>query len=244
MRRVRFETDGEGRDGRFENDEIITDSETYATDEVTILPPCEPSKIIAAGKNYHDHIEEMKEKGVGSGELPERPFFFYKPPSSVIGHGDAIEYPDGAEVVHYEGEVGVVVGERCRNVPTDDALDVLAGYTALNDVSHRDWGRKEEQWVRHKGQDTFCPIGPSLQTDVEADVGFETHLNGEKRQDSRTSNTVFSIAELVSDISKYMTLEPGDVIATGTPSGVGQLSPGDTVEVTVEGVGTLRNDVR
>ncbi|RQG88100.1 FAA hydrolase family protein [Natrarchaeobius halalkaliphilus] len=244
MRRVRFETDEQVRNGHYESGEIVADSETYDVDEVTILPPCEPTKIVAAGKNYHDHIAEMKEKGIGTGEIPDFPFFFFKPPSSVIGHGGIIAYPDGGELVHYEGEVGVVVGERCRNVATDDAIDVLAGYTALNDVSHRDWSGKEEQWVRHKGRDTFCPVGPFLQTDVESDIGVQTHVNGEKRQDSRTTEMVFSIAELVSDASQYMTLEPGDVIATGTPSGVGQISPGDTVEVTVEGVGTLRNDVR
>ena len=243
MRRARFAADGRVRTGRIKDGRIVTGKKAFDADEVTLLPPCEPSKIIAVGKNYPDHIEEMAEKGFGDNEVPEFPFLFFKPPSSMIGHGADISYPNGAETVHYEGEVAVIVGERCHSVDPANALNKLEGYTALNDVSFRDWSPREDQWVRHKGLDTFCPIGPCVQTDIAPNVSLETRLNGETRQQGNTGDMAFSIADLVAEVSQYMTLEPGDVIATGTPSGVGAITPGDTVEVEVEGVGTLQNGV-
>lgn len=243
MRTVRFRRAGETAEGRLEEGMVVTADAEYDVSDVDLRPPCSPTKIIGVGKNYPDHIAEMKEKGLGTGEPPSFPYLFFKPPSSLVGDGDDIEYPSHAENVHYEGEIGVVVGEDCRGVRPAEAFDVLAGYTAVNDVSLRDWAGKEPTWVRHKGLDTFCPVGPAIQTEMKPDIDLETRVNGRVVQKGNTDEMVFSIAELVADISSYMTLMEGDIIATGTPSGVGPLSPGDVVEVNAEGVGTLRNEV-
>lgn len=238
MQLVRISVDGEPVEGERRDDQVLTDDGTFDLDEVDLLAPCEPSKVVAAGKNYVDHVQEMGGDGV-----PQFPFLFFKPPNSVVGPGDPIVYPDGASVVHYEGELAAVIGQRCRNVSAEDAMDVVLGITCLNDVSWRDWSGVEDQWVRHKGVDTFCPIGPSIQTEFPEYVDVVTRLNGEVRQSATTRGMAFSIGELVEDASRYLTLEAGDVVATGTPAGVGEIEPGDVVEVEVETVGTLRNPV-
>lgn len=238
MRVVRISVDGEPVEGELRDDRVETDRGTFDLDEANLLAPCEPSKVVAAGKNYVDHVQEMGGDGV-----PGFPFLFFKPPSSIVGPGDPIVYPEGASVVHYEGELAAVIGERCRKVAADDATDVILGITCLNDVSWRDWSGREDQWVRHKGVDTFCPIGPTIQTDFPEYVDVETRLNGEVRQSANTEGMAFAVGELVEEASHYMTLEAGDVVATGTPAGVGEVRPGDVVEVEVETVGTLRNPI-
>lgn len=244
MRLAHFEFDGRQHEGTIREDgDIETEARTYELTDVNILPPCNPTKVIAVGKNYVNHVKEMAERHDEEPVMPEFPFFFLKPPSSVIGPGDPIVFPDEAQQVDYEGELGVVIDRRCRKVPPEDVSDYIKGYTCVNDVSWRDWASRENQWFRHKGPDTFCPIGPFIQTTASGHVQVETRVNGEVRQSSSTSDMVFSVEELISEASQYVTLEPGDVVATGTPSGVGPLQPGDVVEVDVETVGTLENRV-
>jgi len=206
---------------------------------VKFLPPCAPSKIVAVGVNYHDHADEM-----GS-PSPEEPLFFLKPPSSILGHRESIIYP--AHLTHrveYEGELALVIGRRGKRIPIEEALDYVLGYTCANDVTARDLQRRDGQWTRAKGFDTFCPLGPVVRTDVDPrELTISTRVNGELRQHARTSGMTFPIDVLVSSISQVMTLEPGDVVLSGTPSGVGELSPGDIVEVEIEGIGTLANPV-
>ncbi len=243
MLEARFETDGTVRTGAVEGGVIRTESGEHRLADVDLLAPCSPTKIIGCGLNYMSTIENPGI--VDDPEVPERPYLFFKPPSSVIGHGDAIVEPETSGV-HYEGELAVVIDEPCRSVPVEEAMRFVRGYTCMNDVTATDWTETEAQWVRTKGSDTFSPLGPYLRTDVgelESDLELETRVNGELRQRTDTGNTIFSVAELIADITENITLEPGDVIATGTPSGVGSMEPGDTVEVTVENVGTLRNEV-
>jgi len=206
--------------------------------DIRLLAPCAPSKIIALGVNYRSHGEEMDHR------IPAEPLIFLKPPSSVIGPEDKIVYPASSERVDYEGELGVVIKSVARNISREEAPGHIFGYTCVNDVTARDIQAKDRQWTRAKGFDTFCPIGPCIETEIDpADLSLETYLNGEARQTARTSQLIFPVDELVSFISRVMTLLPGDVIATGTASGVGPMQPGDTVEVKIEGIGTLRNYV-
>ncbi|MGM0578186.1 MAG: fumarylacetoacetate hydrolase family protein [Myxococcota bacterium] len=202
-------------------------------------PPVRPSKIVCIGKNYRAHADEM------GGQVPEQPLIFLKAPSALIGHEGRIVYPTGqTDLVHHEGELAVVIGRRTRRVSPEEAPRHVLGYTILNDVTARDLQRKDVQFARAKGFDTFAPMGPWLDTDFEpGEQRLTTTVNGEVRQDAPLSDMVFPPHALVSYVSRGMTLEPGDVIATGTPSGVGPLVPGDTVEVTLEGLGTLRNTV-
>jgi len=204
---------------------------------VNFLAPCVPSKIVAVGKNYGSHVREM------NSQPPQEPLFFLKPPSSVIGHRESILYPVGQSTrVDYEGELAVVVGRRAKHVPAERALDYVLGYTCANDVTARDLQTRDEQWTRAKGFDTFCPLGPAIATSLDpGKLIIRTRLNGEVRQEGPTSEMIFPVEVLLSAISAVMTLEPGDVILTGTPSGVGELHPGDTVEVEIEGIGTLTN---
>jgi len=219
--------------------------------EVHLLAPIpRPPKIIAIGLNYRDHAEETGQ------QLPESPILFSKPPTATIGHEANIIIPDGASQIDYEVELGVVIGKGGRNIPVDSALDYVGGYTVFNDVSARDYQFRDGQWFRGKSFDTFAPIGPCLtlpdQIQDPQDLRMELRLNGKTRQNSSTANMVFSVAELITDISQVMTLEPGDVIATGTPSGVGFkvkpkpvfLQPGDVVEAEIDGIGILRNPVK
>ncbi|OGN96638.1 MAG: hypothetical protein A2Y89_03370 [Chloroflexi bacterium RBG_13_51_18] len=210
----------------------------YRISDVRLLPPCQPSKIIALGVNYQSHGDEMKSS------LPDEPLIFIKPPTSVIGPEDKIIYPPSSERVDYEGELGVVIKSVTRQVSREEAVDHILGYTCVNDVTARDLQAKDRQWTRAKGFDTFCPIGPCIETDLDPfDLTLATYLNGELKQESRTSQLVFPVDELISFISNVMTLLPGDVISTGTPAGVGPILPGDTIEVKIEGIGTLRNYV-
>jgi 2-keto-4-pentenoate hydratase/2-oxohepta-3-ene-1,7-dioic acid hydratase in catechol pathway len=197
-----------------------------------------PSKIIGIGVNYRAHAVEM-----GKG-LPEEPLLFLKPRSAMISSGAAIERPAGYERVDYEGELGVVIGRCARRVTPDCALDYVMGFTCVNDVSVRDLQKKDGQWARAKGFDTFCPIGPRIVAGLDpASLRVVTRVNGAVRQDSPTSDLIFDVPTLVAFASMHMTLEVGDVISTGTPSGVGNLAPGDVVEIEIAGIGVLRNSV-
>ncbi len=208
--------------------------------EITLLAPVSPSKIVCVGRNYREHAAEL------GNQMPTEPLLFLKPPSAVIKHDDEIELPLASSRVEFEGELGVVIGRRCfRLSEGDDPLAYVLGYTCVNDVTARDLQRKDVQFTRAKSFDTFCPFGPNIATDLNPlDLHLRTRVNGATRQDARTSAMAFSVPFLVRYISHVMTLEPGDLIATGTPAGVGPLEPGDTVEVEIEGVGVLRNRVR
>lgn len=208
--------------------------------DVKLLPPVSPTKVVALGLNYRDHAREM---GMA---IPEEPIIFLKPSTSVIGPGDSVIYPGGGITgrVDYEAELGIVIGRQCRNVKASDAHEVILGYTCVNDVTARDLQARDGQWSRAKGFDTFCPIGPCLETDLDtADLEVKTVLNGKTVQQSSTRELIFDVPRIVEMISRVMTLMPGDVIATGTPPGVGPMNPGDTVTVSVEGVGKLTNKV-
>jgi 2-keto-4-pentenoate hydratase/2-oxohepta-3-ene-1,7-dioic acid hydratase in catechol pathway len=207
--------------------------------DVRLLAPVIPrSKIVGVGRNYADHAAEFGQV------VPEEPLLFLKPNTAVIGPGDAIVLPRQSHEVHFEGELAVVIGKLCRDVPTERALDVIFAYTVGNDVTARDLQRTDDQWARAKGFDTFCPLGPWLKTELDpADLTLRTVVNGEVKQDVRTSKLIFDIPTLVAYISAAFTLLPGDVILTGTPAGVGPIVAGDRVEVTVEGIGTLDNRV-
>ena len=206
--------------------------------DLKILSPCVPSKIIAIGLNYRSHAEEL---GMA---LPEDPLVFMKPPSAVIGPDEEIIYPEMSSQVDYEGELAVIIGKKCKSVTEEDSEKYIVGYTCFNDVTARDLQRKDVQFTRAKGFDTFAPMGPFIETDINpCNVKIETFLNGEKKQFGSTSDLIFSVKTLVSFLSKIMTLWPGDIIATGTPSGIGAMKRGDVVEVRIEGVGSLRNRV-
>ena len=199
-----------------------------------------PSKIVCVGKNYVEHAREL------GGEPPAEPLFFLKPPSALISDGEAILLPPGVGQVHYEGEVTFQVGKRASHVSESEAIDYLSAVLPLNDVTARDLQNLDNQWTRAKGFDTFCAVGspvPLDGIDIRS-LRVETRVNGELRQDGRFSDVVFGIELLVSYISRVMTLEPGDLIATGTPSGVGPLAPSDVVEVNIRGVGSVRNPVQ
>ena len=210
-------------------------------ESVRLLAPAEPSKIVCIGRNYREHAKELNHP------IPTEPLFFLKPPSSVIAAGEEIRRPmDLSQRVDYEGELAVVIGKRCyRPSESEDVRPFIAGYTCLNDVTARDLQNKDAQWSRAKGFDTFCPIGPIVvdALDPWKGVRVQTRVNGELRQDGTTADFLFPLDVLVRFIAQVMTLEPGDVIATGTPAGVSPVNAGDVVEVTVEGVGTLRNPV-
>jgi 2-keto-4-pentenoate hydratase/2-oxohepta-3-ene-1,7-dioic acid hydratase in catechol pathway len=197
-----------------------------------------PSKIIAVGLNYIDHAKEIKMP------LPERPLIFMKPSTSVIGDGEAIVYPPDTKLLHYEGELAVVIKDRAKNVAKEDAARFIAGYTCANDVTARDLQAADGQWTRSKSFDTFCPLGPRIVSGIDPkSLSIVTRVNGTVKQNSNTKNMVFDAYDLVSFISGIMTLLPGDVIITGTPAGVGPLEAGDSVEVEIEGIGVLKNRV-
>lgn len=198
-----------------------------------------PSKIVAVGQNYRAHAAEMGKP------LPDEPLIFMKPPSALIAPGEAIERPSGYERVDFEGELAVVIGRRASRVSRDAALEYVGGYTCLNDVTVRDLQKKDGQWTRAKGFDTFCPVGPRVVPGLDPSrLAIETRVNGAVRQQSNTADLIFDVPTLIAFISRVMTLEEGDLISTGTPSGVGNLVPGDVVEVEIEGIGVLKNPVR
>lgn len=205
--------------------------------EVRLLPPVVPSKVIAVGLNYRSHLGERP--------IPESPGLFAKLPSSLVGHGDDIVIPPDSRDLHYEGELVIVIGREARNVSASEAPHYVFGVTAGNDVSERTWQRADLQWLRAKASDTFGPIGPAVVTGLNYnDLLVQTRVNGEVRQSERTRDLIFDVAALVSYISRYITLLPGDVIFTGTPGSTAALKPGDVVEIEVEGVGVLRNTMR
>jgi len=198
-----------------------------------------PSKVVAIGLNYRDHAKEFNMP------IPDYPILFLKPPTSVIENGDDIIFPPQTQELHYEGELGIVISAQARNVPASEADRYIAGYTCANDVTARDLQRMDGQWTRAKSFDTFCPLGPRIVKDIDpGELRIMTRVNGQVRQQSTTANMIFTVYELVSFVSVVMTLLPGDVIITGTPPGVGPIVPGDTVEIEIENIGTLKNKVR
>ena len=206
--------------------------------KVTLLAPVQPSKIVCIGLNYHAHVAASQ----SANEAPAYPLIFLKPPSAIIGPGDRIVYPPQSERVDYEAELGVVIGRTARQVARENAEACIFGFTCVNDVTARDLQKKDGQWSRAKGFDTFCPVGPWIVTELNyRDVLVEGIHNGEVKQSGRTSLMIFDIPYLISYISSVMTLYPGDLISTGTPAGIAPMKPGDTIEVRVEGVGTLEN---
>jgi len=207
--------------------------------EVRLLAPVLPSKVVCVGKNYADHASEM------GGEPPAEPVIFLKPSTAVCGPGDPVLRPSRlSDRVDFEGELAVVIGRIGRQVPAERAAAVIFGYTCANDVTARDLQAKDGQWTRAKGFDTFCPLGPWIETGVDpADLALTTRLNGQLRQDTRTSLLLHGVPALVSSVSAVMTLLPGDVLLTGTPAGVGPMDQGDEVSVTIEGIGTLTNPI-
>ncbi|MCL4499116.1 MAG: fumarylacetoacetate hydrolase family protein [Chloroflexi bacterium] len=212
--------------------------ESFALDEVKLLAPVEPSKIVAVGLNYRDHALEL---GMA---VPEEPVLFMKPATAVIGTGDAIVYPAASHQVEHEAELAIVIKKRAKGVSAEKASDFVLGYTCANDVTARDLQNKDGQWTRCKGFDTFCPLGPWVETELDpADTPIESLVNGEVEQSSTTANFIFDVQFLIEYISGIMTLLPGDVILTGTPAGVGPMLARDTVEVRIGGIGSLVNAV-
>jgi 2-keto-4-pentenoate hydratase/2-oxohepta-3-ene-1,7-dioic acid hydratase in catechol pathway len=250
MRIVRFDLEGRSGYGVLDGEKIlpiwehpfagITETgEVLALADVTLLAPSEPTKIVALGLNYRDHAAEFGHP------VPDEPLIFLKPSTAVIGPEADIIYPRMSRRVDYEAELAVVMGKTAHRVREDQALEYVLGYTCFNDVTARDLQKKDGQFTRAKGFDTFAAMGPWIETDIgdPDNVMVEAYLNGQPRQQSSTSNMVFGIRRQIAFISEVMTLLPGDVIATGTPSGIGPMNPGDVVEIRVAGIGTLRNRV-
>ncbi len=215
--------------------------ETAPLSGAALLAPAEPSKIVCVGRNYVNHIKEL---GNDKGDLPKEPGLFLKGPNALAAPGETVEYPQWTENFHFEGELALVVGRRARDLTPERALEYVAGYTCGLDLTARDLQQTDLQWFRAKAADRFCPLGPWLETDLDpTDVRVVTRVNGETRQDGRTAQMIFDVPTILSYVTRYVTLEPGDVVLTGTPEGVGPLSPGDTVEVEVEGVGVLTTSI-
>ncbi|TKX79636.1 fumarylacetoacetate hydrolase family protein [Halorubrum sp. SD626R] len=245
MHRARFrDPAGSIREGTYdpESDAVAFGGDEYALDDpaIDVLPPTDPTKIVCIGRNYADHAAEL------GNDVPDRPLLFLKPPNALASHGDTVTVPAGKDRIDWEAELAVVIGEQCKAVDADDAMDVVAGFTCMNDVSNRDDQNREQNWVRGKAFDNAAPLGPVMATpdEVPADASVELRVNGETKQSSDREHLIFDVPTLIEEITTYLTLEAGDVIATGTPEGVGALADGDTVEVDIEGVGTLEHDVR
>jgi 2-keto-4-pentenoate hydratase/2-oxohepta-3-ene-1,7-dioic acid hydratase in catechol pathway len=246
----RFKTKAEARWGVVEGkriEEILPDpfgpfaktGLTWPVKDVRLLAPCAPTKIVAVGLNYRDHAKEFGRP------IPKEPLLFLKPSSAVIGPGEAVRLTPLSKQVDYEAELAVVIGRTCRNVKAAKASQYILGYTLMNDVTARDLQKTDGQWTRAKGFDTFAPLGPWIASGIRVrDLKIETYVNGKRKQSSRTSQLVFGVNELVAHVSRVMTLEPGDVISTGTPSGVGPLKRGDRVEIRIEKIGSLINSVQ
>ncbi|HWQ57497.1 MAG TPA: fumarylacetoacetate hydrolase family protein [Clostridia bacterium] len=219
-------------------DKVELDGRKYPLSKARLIAPCEPSKIVCVGKNYWAHAEEMKEGH------PAEPLLFLKPSTCVIGPEDEVVYPKLSHRLDYEGELGVVIGKKARNVASGTARAYIFGYTCLNDVTARDIQKGDPQWTRGKSFDTFCPLGPWIETELDAGhVRIRTRLNGETKQDSNTALMTYDVDALICYMSACMTLLPGDVIATGTPEGIGSMQRDDVIEVEIEGVGVLRNRI-
>src|SRR3954466_6010998 len=249
MRIARFSHDGDVAFGVVEGDDVAElaghpfgpvafTGRRLPLSGVRLLAPVLPSKVVAIGKNYAEHASEM------GGDVPEQPLIFLKPSTAVAGPGDAIAYPPSSQRVDYEGELAVVISRLCRDVPVERAAAVVLGFTCANDVTARDQQKTDGQGSRAKGYDTFCPLGPWIETDVDpADLRITTTLSGTAKRDARTSQIVHKIPNLIAYITSCMTLLPGDVILTGTPAGVGPMQIGDEVAVEIEGIGRLANRV-
>jgi 2-keto-4-pentenoate hydratase/2-oxohepta-3-ene-1,7-dioic acid hydratase in catechol pathway len=249
MKIVRFAVDGKARYGILKDQSIqglegkpfrhikLLDQH-FPANQVKLLAPCQPSKIIALGLNYHSHARELNLA------VPESPLTFLKPSTAVIGPGDNIVYPSVSARVDYEGELALVIKKPVWRVATEDALDYVLGYTCFNDVTARDLQQHDSQWTRAKGFNTFAAVGPWIETELDpGNVALETYLNGKLKQQGNSGDLIYSVPEIINFISHVMTLLPGDIISTGTPSGVGPMYPGDTVEVRIPQIGTLRNFV-
>lgn len=249
MRIVRFRYKGKEFWGVFEKGllkllknppfaKLESTGRTIALAKVKLLPPTIPTKIILVGLNYKDHAREL------SMAIPEEPIIFLKPPSSLIAHGEDIVYPRTVKRLDYEAELALVIRKEARDVSAKKAAKYILGYTCLNDVTARDLQKKDGQWSRAKSFDTFCPLGPWIETEINPEnLRISCLLNGELKQKSSTANFIFPVDYLVAFISRIMTLYPGDIISTGTPKGVGEMHPGDKVEVVIEGIGRLENQV-
>jgi len=211
----------------------------YRLEDVRLLAPVLPrSKVVGIGRNYAAHAAEL------GNDVPDEPLMFLKPNTAVVGPNDPIFYPRQTQNLHYEGELAVVIGRICRDVPAEKAADVIHGYTVANDVTARDLQRSDVQFTRAKGFDSFCPLGPWIETELDvSDVQVQTYLNGDLKQDGSTKDMIFDVPALIAHVSSVMTLLPGDVILTGTPAGVGPMEVGDEVEVSIAGLGTLTNKV-
>jgi 2-keto-4-pentenoate hydratase/2-oxohepta-3-ene-1,7-dioic acid hydratase in catechol pathway len=249
MRIVRYSHQGEVGFGVHEDEAVAAISphpfgafeytgQRVPAGEVRLLAPVLPSKVVCVGRNYAEHAREL------GNEVPPTPVLFLKPSTAVVGPGDPIVRPEGVGRVDYEGELAVVVGKLVRRLAPPDAIQAVLGFTCANDVTARDLQRADGQWTRAKGFDSFCPLGPWIETDLDSsDLAISTLVNGETRQQARTSQLEHGVADLLAFVSRVMTLLPGDVLLTGTPAGVGPLTAGDRVEVEVEGVGVLANEV-
>lgn len=215
-----------------------TDEQVRLADARLLSPVLPRSKVVGIGRNYAAHAAELGH------DLPEEPLMFLKPNTSVVGPGDPVFYPDQTQDLHYEGELAVVIGRICRDVPKEKWADVVHGFTIGNDVTARDLQRKDGQFTRAKGFDSFCPLGPWVETELDvSDLRVQTFLDGDVKQDGRTSDLIFDVPTLIAHVTSVMTLLPGDVILTGTPEGVGPMDPGQEVEVVVQGIGSLTNRV-
>lgn len=220
-------------------DSLVRGTATHDLADINLLAPCKPSKIVAVGLNYQDHAHEL------GFPIPENPIIFLKPPTSVIGPGDRIVIPAMSSRMDYEAELGIVIKSSTRCVSLGEAAGRILGYTCANDVTARDLQKQDGQWTRAKSFDTFCPVGPWIETDLDpSNLLVESYLNGKRMQSSRTSQFIFPVARVVSFISQIMTLHPGDLIITGTPAGVGPMNHGDEIEVRIEGIGSLVNSVQ
>ncbi|WP_051670537.1 fumarylacetoacetate hydrolase family protein [Bryobacter aggregatus] len=234
--------------GLLEGDQVIETGQLFGTQcaeehrrsAVRLLPPVLPSKIICVGRNYVDHAKEL------GNDVPTEPLIFLKPQSSLITNGDSIVYPPQSSRVDFEGEIGLVISKRGRNIKPEDAWEHVFGYTCVNDITARDLQKKDGQWTRGKGFDTFCSVGPWMVSKEDFDLTkttLRTKLNGELKQEGTASQMIFDVGAILAFVSSFLTLEPGDLIATGTPAGVGPMQPGDQVTVEVEGLGSLTNTV-
>ncbi len=251
MKIARFSHQDAIRYGIVDDDELVvlagdpmfagfdTTGERVPLADVALLAPVIPrSKVVCVGKNYADHAAEM------GGEAPVEPLLFLKPNTAVIGTGDVIIRPPQSQNTHFEGELAVVIGRIAKNVPAERAADYVFGYTAANDVTARDLQRSDGQWARAKGFDTFCPLGPVIETDLDPAAVVTTRLNGEIAQQGPITDMIHSVADIIAYASAAFTLLPGDVVLTGTPAGVGPFQAGDTIEVEISGIGVLRNTAR
>jgi len=250
MKIVRYRRQGRVQNGILENDKIksisgeITadyklNNQNYDLDEVELIAPCQPGKVVCVGLNYRDHAQELNM------ELPAEPIIFLKPTSAITGPNSDINYPAMAEQVDYEAELAVVIKDKIKNVTSKEAEEHILGYTCFNDVTARDLQSQDGQWTRAKSFDTFAPLGPVIETDLAVNnLAIKAYKNNELKQESNTEQMIFSIPEIVSFISQVMTLHPEDVIATGTPPGVGEMKSGDRVEVVIEGIGSLQNELK